>query len=61
MRIPFWKKSSGHLLMAKIGITKDQLKELQELKLGSRLILWLNENAKANNPDYNLRIYKAKK
>ena len=60
--VGFWQKDSGNLLSHGGGLTPQQIKDLQELKPGDRLILWANipNPDKESAPTHSLKIYKAK-
>ena len=59
MKIQFWKnKQSGNFLTHHNGLTEELVKELQNLKEGDRLILWVNRNENENYPNLTLKIFK---
>lgn len=60
MKIGFWKKETGNLLSHSAGLTPEQLRNLQEIKPGDRLILWENTKRKDTDPDFTLAIFKKK-
>ena len=61
MKIMFWKnKQSGNYFSHKNGLTEELIKELKQLKVGDRLVLWLNEKDTETYPDLTLKIFKSK-
>lgn len=57
LSIPFWRKDSGSIMTHQQGLTQDQLDALKELKVGDRLILWLENRAEGSTPNYKLKVY----
>lgn len=60
MRISFWESEKGNLVSHHAGITDEQVKEFQELKIGDKFILYKNERDNRNSPHYTMRIFKPK-
>ena len=61
LSLAFWKKQSGNLMNEKRGLTADDIKELQNLQEGDRLIIWLESKNNDRSPDYRLKVYKQPK
>ena len=58
LNIGLWKKPTGNLMSHGAGLSEEQVKALQELKVGDRLIVYSNNNAKDNQPNFTIKIYK---
>lgn len=58
-KIAFWIKPSKNLLSHGKGLTQDDIKFLQSLKVGDRLIIWDNSERNENSayPTHSLTIY----
>jgi len=57
----FWKsKYTKDFLSHSKGLTEEQVKQLQELKAGDRLIVYVNKKDSDNYPDCSLKVFKAK-
>lgn len=59
--IAFWKKETGNLMSASKGLTEEEIKFLQSLKIGDRLIVY-NNNIKEgdNRPNFTIKKYEKK-
>lgn len=57
MKIAFWKKSSLNMMSHGKGLTADEVKALQTLKVGDRLILWNNDVKSDKDPNITLKVY----
>lgn len=55
-RVGFYRYRTGNYTSHKRGLTEDQIKYLQSLKVGDRLILYVNEGEKKyiGDPDITL-------
>lgn len=59
--IGFWKKESGNIMNHSKGLSEEQVKFLQSLKVGDRLIVYTNQVAEGENkPTHNLKKYEKK-
>lgn len=58
-RVGLWQKPTGNLLSHGKGLTEEEIKFLQSLKVGDRLIIWDNtkRNENTSYPTHNLTIY----
>ena len=58
-RIGLWQKPTGNLLSHGKGLTEEEIKFLQSLKVGDRLIIWDNtkRNENTNYPSHSLTLY----
>lgn len=58
-KLSFWKnKESGNFLTHKNGLTKEMIQDLQALKEGDRLILWVNsEKLSDTSPDLTMKVF----
>lgn len=43
MKIGMWKTEKGSYLSHSKGLTEEQVQYLQNLKIGDRLVLWVND------------------
>lgn len=60
MKIGFWKKETGNMLSHSAGLTPEQVRNIQALVPGQRLILWENIKRKESDPDFTLDIMRPK-
>jgi len=58
-RIGLWQKPTGNLLSHGKGLSEEEIKFLQSLKVGDRLIIWDNtkRNENTSYPTHNLTKY----
>lgn len=58
IKISFWAKDTGNLLMHSSGLTPEQVLALKDLKVGDRLVLWLNADRKdERHPTYTMKTF----
>jgi hypothetical protein len=58
LKIQVWAKDTGNLLSHTKGLTEDQIKALQNLKVGDRLIVYKNNKMSETSPDFTIKVYK---
>lgn len=58
MSIGFWKKSTENFLTHSEGLNEEQIKFLQSLKVGDRLILWNNDSTTKFTPNLTLKYWR---
>jgi hypothetical protein len=57
LNIAFWLKNSGNACSHGQGLTEEQIKELRELEVGDRLILFKNKHEGETKPHFNLKVF----
>jgi hypothetical protein len=60
LKIKFWRKESNNLLSHSEGLSEEQIKELQLLKVGDRLIIWDEGEQEGSFATHTLKVYKKK-
>lgn len=61
LNVAFWSKESGNLMSHSKGLDAEQIKFLQELRVGDRLVIFFNRDKRGEtSPDYSLKQYAAK-
>lgn len=56
--INFWIKDSGNYCSHSNGLNEEQVKALQELKEGDRLIIYKNTKKKETDSSLTLKVFK---
>jgi hypothetical protein len=57
LNIALWEKDSGNALSHTKGLDADQIKALQQLKVGDRVILFRNKKEGETQPTFNLKLF----
>jgi hypothetical protein len=58
LSITFWEKKTGRFAMShKEGLTADQVEELQKLKEGDQLIIYVNDKKTELSPTHTLKKF----
>jgi len=56
--ITLWLKTGGKFAVShKEGLTADQIAELQSLKVGDQVVLYLNDKRSDKSPDFTFRKF----
>ena len=53
--VSFWATEQGTLHSHSKGLTEDQVKMLNELKVGDRLVIFKNNKREERHPDYSMK------
>lgn len=58
LSVTFWEKNHGKFALShKMGLTEDQILELQKLKPGDQLIVYVNDKRGDTSPSHTLRLF----
>jgi 2'-5' RNA ligase len=59
MNIGFWKtKTNNFCVSHHSGLTQEQIDEFQNLKVGSKLKLWISDKDTKYHPHFTLQVFK---
>ncbi len=60
LSIGLWTKNTGNLMSHSAGLSHEELQYIKNLKVGDRLIVWLNQKKTDASPSHTLRVYQPK-